>query len=89
MKDIDRLFLIMYVNVSGLSEDDSYVKLTSYDDFLKHKLDYTVKHFIIPVLEGDTRIEFFKADGSTTAVAIETIEELKKSIIEKYNIKIF
>ena len=55
MKDKDKLFLLSYLNISTIASTDIPQFLDKFSRAIK--FDDSVQHIIIPVRDGETRVE--------------------------------
>lgn len=64
LSDKDKLFIVIYFNIGGIDDADvpSYVA-DVYDHTLKD-LDDTVRAYIIPIRNGETRMEFYNIENA-------------------------
>lgn len=81
MLDKDKLFLIMYVNISGINETDVVEYLDNIADMFK--FDETINRIIIPTREGETRVECINPvllNDKQYAEVERKIENIKKEL---------
>ena len=80
--DKDKLFIVVYLNVSGLSPANKNILINTWDFFLDNDFDDSVRHIIIP--SDENRIEFFSLQNAKT-MDLEQLIELQKRLENKNN----
>ena len=80
--DKDKLFIVVYLNVSGLSPSNKNILINNWDFFLDNDFDGSVRHIIIP--SDENRIEFFSLQNAKT-MDLEQLIELQKRLENKNN----
>ena len=81
--DKDKLFIVVYLNVSGLSPSNKNILINNWDFFLGNDFDDSVRHIIIPTFD-ENRIEFFSLQNAKT-MDLEQLIELQKRLEIKNN----
>ena len=79
--DKDKLFIVVYLNVSGLSPSNKNILINNWDFFLDNDFDGSVRHIIIP--SDENRIEFFSLQNAKTMDLEQLIELQKRLEIKK------
>ena len=82
LPDKDKLFIVLYLNVSGLSPSNKNILINNWDFFLDNDFDDSVRHIIIP--SDENRIEFFSLQNAKT-MDVEQLIELQKRLEIKNN----
>ena len=82
LPDKDKLFIVLYLNVSGLSPSNKNILINNWDFFLGNNFDDSVRHIIIP--SDENRIEFFSLQNAKT-MDLEQLIELQKRLEIKNN----
>ena len=82
LPDKDKLFIVLYLNVSGLSPSNKNILINNWDFFLGNDFDDSVRHIIIP--SDENRIEFFSLQNAKT-MDLEQLIELQKRLEIKNN----
>lgn len=82
LPDKDKLFIVLYLNVSGLSPSNKNILINNWDFFLDNDFDDSVRHIIIP--SDENRIEFFSLQNAKT-MDLEQLIELQKRLEIKNN----
>ena len=80
--DKDKLFIVLYLNVSGLSPSNKNILINNWDFILDNDFDDSVRHIIIP--SDENRIEFFSLQNAKT-MDLEQLIELQKRLEIKNN----
>ena len=80
--DKDKLFIVVYLNVSGLSPSNKNILINNWDFFLGNDFDDSVRHIIIPTFD-ENRIEFFSLQNAKTMDLEQLIELQKRLEIKK------
>ena len=83
LPDKDKLFIVLYLNVSGLSPSNKNILINNWDFFLGNDFDDSVRHIIIPTFD-ENRIEFFSLQNAKT-MDLEQLIELQKRLEIKNN----
>ena len=83
LPDKDKLFIVLYLNVSGLSPSNKNILINNWDFFLGNNFDDSVRHIIIPTFD-ENRIEFFSLQNAKT-MDLEQLIELQKRLEIKNN----
>lgn len=71
MKDKDKLWIVVYIGVSGMNKSRAYQQLAEFRNH--YQFDDSVNMIIVPV-EEPTRIEFYNLEKAEPM----TIEKLKE-----------
>ena len=82
LPDKDKLFIVLYLNVSGLSPSNKNILINNWDFLLDNDFDDSVRHIIIP--SDENRIEFFSLQNAKT-MDLEQLIELQKRLEIKNN----
>ena len=88
MKDCEKLFVVIYLNVGEIAREDSYEYIS--EAAKAFRLDDSVYRLIIPVRERETNIEFYSMKDLDPATE-EKIKELDtefNNFIENYGKKV-
>lgn len=72
IKDKDKLWIVAYISVKGLSKVTAYQRLAEFRNH--YKFDESVNMIIVPV-EDPTRIEFYNLEKAEPT-SIEKLKEL-------------
>jgi hypothetical protein len=86
MLDKNKLYIICYISISGISDEDVPSHLASITDHITKGYDNSVKFIFIPTRTQDTHIEFFglnmlkKLNSDEAKAFIEKFETLVNSI---------
>ena len=82
LPDKDKLFIVLYLNVSGLSPSNKNILINNWDFFLGNDFDDSVRHIIIPTFDENI-IEFFSLQNAKTMDLEQLIELQKRLEIKK------
>ena len=82
LPDKDKLFIVLYLNVSGLSPSNKNILINNQDFILDNDFDDSVRHILIP--SDENRIEFFSLQNAKT-MDLEELIELQKRLENKNN----
>lgn len=77
MLDKDKLWLVGYINIQGMSRDRAFQRIAEFKNHLR--FDESVNVIIIPTKDTDNKVEFYnlqKANPDT----IETLIKLKENL---------
>ena len=77
MMDKDKLFLVIYLNVGDMSNGDVSHLLINYENNLKGAYDESIEKIIVPLREGETRVECINPVLLTEEQYKETEEKVK------------
>lgn len=62
--DKDKLFIVLYFNIGGIDDEDVPSYVTEVYDHTLKDLDDTVRAYIIPIRNGETRMEFYNIENA-------------------------
>lgn len=82
MLDKDKLFIVLYLDVSNLCRSSVQVLYNNWKVFLDNSFDDSVRNIIIP--SDENRIEFFSLQNAKT-MDLEQLIELQKQLENKNN----
>lgn len=82
LPDKDKLFIVLYLDVSNLCRSSVQVLYNNWKVFLDNSFDDSVRNIIIP--SDENRIEFFSLQNAKT-MDLEQLIELKKQLENKNN----
>ena len=80
--DKDKLFIVLYLDVSNLCRSSVQVLYNNWKVFLDNSFDDSVRNIIIP--SDENRIEFFSLQNAKT-LDLEQLIELQKRLENKNN----
>ena len=80
--DKDKLFIVLYLDVSNLCRSSVKVLYNNWKVFLDNSFDDSVRNIIIP--SDENRIEFFSLQNAKT-MDLEQLIELQKRLENKNN----
>ena len=72
MLDKDKLWIVVYISINGMSKSIAYQRLTEFRNH--YQFDESINMIIVPV-EEPTRIEFYNIEKAEPA-SIEKLKEL-------------
>lgn len=81
LPDKDKLFIVLYLNVSGLSSSNAQRMFHFWKDYMDTNFDDSVRNIIIP--SDENRIEFFSLQNAKTMDLEQLIELQKRLEIKK------
>ena len=82
LPDKDKLFIVLYLDVSNLCRSSVQVLYNNWKVFLDNSFDDSVRNIIIP--SDENRIEFFSLQNAKT-LDLEQLIELQKRLENKNN----
>ena len=82
LPDKDKLFIVLYLDVSNLCRSSVQVLYNNWKVFLDNSFDDSVRNIIIP--SDENRIEFFSLQNAKT-MDLEQLIELQKQLENKNN----
>lgn len=82
LPDKDKLFIVLYLDVSNLCRSSVQVLYNNWKVFLDNSFDDSVRNIIIP--SDENRIEFFSLQNAKT-MDLEQLIELQKRLENKNN----
>ena len=82
LPDKDKLFIVLYLDVSNLCRSSVKVLYNNWKVFLDNSFDDSVRNIIIP--SDENRIEFFSLQNAKT-LDLEQLIELQKRLENKNN----
>ena len=82
LPDKDKLFIVLYLDVSKLSSSNVKILFNNWKVFLDTNFDDSVRNIIIP--SDENRIEFFSLQNAKT-MDLEQLIELQKRLENKNN----
>ena len=82
LPDKDKLFIVLYLDVSNLCRSSVQVLYNNWKVFLNNDFDDSVRNIIIP--SDENRIEFFSLQNAKT-LDLEQLIELQKRLENKNN----
>lgn len=82
MKDKDKLFIVVYINVNKSSPSNAQRLLHTWKDYMDTNFDDSVRSIIVP--SDKNRIEFFSLQNAQT-VDLEQLMELQNQLEIKNN----
>ena len=82
LPDKDKLFIVVYLDVSNLCRSSVQVLYNNWKVFLDNSFDDSVRNIIIP--SDENRIEFFSLQNAKT-MDLEQLIELQKQLENKNN----
>ena len=82
LPDKDKLFIVVYLDVSNLCRSSVQVLYNNWKVFLDNSFDDSVRNIIIP--SDENRIEFFSLQNAKT-MDLEQLIELQKRLENKNN----
>ena len=82
LSDKDKLFIVLYLDVSNLCRSSVQVLYNNWKVFLDNSFDDSVRNIIIP--SDENRIEFFSLQNAKT-LDLEQLIELQKRLENKNN----
>ena len=82
LPDKDKLFIVLYLDVSNLCRASVQVLYNNWKVFLDNSFDDSVRNIIIP--SDENRIEFFSLQNAKT-LDLEQLIELQKRLENKNN----
>ena len=82
LSDKDKLFIVLYLDVSNLCRSSVQVLYNNWKVFLDNSFDDSVRNIIIP--SDENRIEFFSLQNAKT-MDLEQLIELQKRLEIKNN----
>ena len=77
MMDKDKLFLVIYLNVGDIPNDDVSRLLMDYENNLDGAYDESIEKIIVPLRQGETRVECINPVLLTEEQYKETEEKVK------------
>lgn len=70
IKDCDKLYLIVYLNISNMASAKADAYLSELTNRFKRDFDDTVRTIVLPTKEQPTHIEVFKADAQMDKISM-------------------
>lgn len=76
LTDKEKILLVLYLNISAYRNNHGYEHMCQAQQYLNRTFDFTVKAIVIPVFEGETRLESLNPE----TIDDEKLAELNRNL---------